>query len=148
MSQEKSYVRTDESGVLRVGASRVMDRLVEGFLALVTGPNNAWFRMVVGYWDMAASLVQFKAIDQEMFNATAGEMLVVYAKLEPFLNEFRSHRGEPHFLKRLETQVQTMPNIRERLPRIRRRFRKAAEARAKAAAATSERKGEHRGLNR
>jgi hypothetical protein len=90
--------------------------------------------MVLGYWDMAATLVQFKAIDQEMFNATSGEMVVVYAKIEPFLNEFRAQRGEPHFLKRLETQVQTMPNIAERLPRIRERLRKAAEARAKAAA--------------
>src|SRR5256885_14317397 len=45
----------------------------EEFLAFVSGPNNAWFRMVVGYWDMAASLVQFKAIDQDMFNATRSE---------------------------------------------------------------------------
>jgi hypothetical protein len=105
----------------------------EEFLALAGGPNNPWFRMVVGYWDMAATLVQFKAIDQDMFNATSGEMVVVFAKLEPFLNEYRAHRGEPNFLKRLETQVQTMPNVTERLPKIRERFRKAAEARANSA---------------
>ena len=38
-------------------------------------------------------------------------------------------------LKRLEAQVQTMPNIAERLPKIRERFRKIAAARAKTAQA-------------
>lgn len=105
---------------------------MEEFLSGVMGANNPWFRMVVGYWDMAASLTQFKAIDQEMFNATSGEMLVVYAKIEPFLAEFRAQRGEPNFLKRVETQVLTMPNAAERLPQIRERFRKMAAARAAA----------------
>ena len=105
---------------------------MDEFLSAVMGVNNPWFRMVVGYWDMAASLTQFKAIDQEMFNATSGEMVVVYAKIEPFLAEFRVQRGEPNFLKRVETQVMSMPNIAERLPKIRERFRKMAAARAKA----------------
>ena len=34
--------------------------------------KNAWFRMVVSYWEMAAALVTCGAIDQEMFNATGG----------------------------------------------------------------------------
>jgi hypothetical protein len=106
---------------------------MEEFVAGVTGVNNAWFRMVVGYWDMAVSLVQFKAIDPEMFNATSGELVVVYAKIEPFLAEYREQRGEPNFLKRLETQVLTLPNVADRLPKIRERFRKMAAARAKAA---------------
>ena len=41
--------------------------------------------MVVGYWDMAASLVVFEAIDQKMFSASSGELLGVFAKVEPFL---------------------------------------------------------------
>ena len=49
---------------------------------MVSGEKNAWFRMVVGYWDMAASLVTFGAIDQEMFNASNGELLVAFAKVE------------------------------------------------------------------
>ncbi len=33
-------------------------------LALVGGERNAAFRMVLGYWDMAASLVTTRAIDR------------------------------------------------------------------------------------
>ena len=54
----------------------------EEFGQVVSGEKNAWFRMVVGYWDMAASLVTFGAIDQEMFNASNGELLVAFAKVE------------------------------------------------------------------
>jgi hypothetical protein len=105
---------------------------MEEFVAGISGEKNPWFRMVVGYWDMAVSLVQFNAIDQEMFNATSGEMLFIFAKIEPFLAEYREQRGEPNFLKRLETQVLTMPNAVERMPKIRERSRKMAAARAKA----------------
>ena len=41
--------------------------------------KSAWFRIVVTYWDMAASLVVFEAIDQKMFNASRGELLKVFA---------------------------------------------------------------------
>jgi hypothetical protein len=37
--------------------------------AIVRGPRNATFRMVLGYWDMAASLATSGAIDAEAFRA-------------------------------------------------------------------------------
>ncbi len=43
----------------------------EELLATVTGEKSAWFRMVLGYWDMAASLVTFGAIDSAMFRASS-----------------------------------------------------------------------------
>src|SRR5262249_15962725 len=41
-------------------------------IALVSGERNAPFRMVVGYWDMAASLVTTGAIDAAAFLAAHG----------------------------------------------------------------------------
>ena len=53
----------------------------EEFSQGLAGEKSAWLRMVVGYWDMAASLVVFEVIDQRMFNASNGELLGVFAKV-------------------------------------------------------------------
>ncbi len=94
----------------------------EEFSRLSTGKNNAWFRMVVSYWDMAASLVTFGAIDPEMFCASNGEIIVVFAKVEPFLAELRQQRKAPEFLQHAEKVVHMFPGAAERLPQIREQF--------------------------
>src|SRR4030095_11396590 len=60
------------------------------FVAAVTGERNASVRMVLGYWDMAASLVTMGAIDGDAFRAAHGEMFGTFAKVEPVLGEVRS----------------------------------------------------------
>ena len=67
------------------------------FAAIVGGERNASFRMVLGYWDMAASLVTTGAIDAEAFRAAHGEIVSTFAKVQPFLAELRSASGEPEF---------------------------------------------------
>ena len=54
--------------------------------------------MVTSYWDMAASFVTNGAIDEQMFNDANGEQLVVFAKLEPFVAEYRTRMGNPSYL--------------------------------------------------
>ena len=48
---------------------------------VLMGEKSAWCRMVTSYWDMAASLVVFEAIDQKMFNASNGERLAAFGKV-------------------------------------------------------------------
>ena len=47
--------------------------------------ENRWFRQVVSYWEMAASLVLRGTINEELFLDSNGEMFFVYAKMKPFL---------------------------------------------------------------
>lgn len=47
---------------------------LEEFVSVATGPRNTAFRMVLGYRDMAASLVTTGAIDAEAFRAAHGEI--------------------------------------------------------------------------
>jgi hypothetical protein len=54
-------------------------------VALVSGERNASFRMVLGYWDMAASLVTTGAIDADAFRAAHGEVFATFSKIQPFL---------------------------------------------------------------
>jgi hypothetical protein len=95
----------------------------------VSGPSSAHFRMATSYWDMAASLVLNGAIDEKMFNDANGEHVVVFAKLEPFLAEYRARTGNPAYLGHLERLVMKIPDAKQRLAYVRERFRKMAAPR-------------------
>jgi hypothetical protein len=96
---------------------------VDDVLATVGGPNSAQFRMVTSYWEMAASFANHGAIDMEMFNEANGEHLVVFAKIQPFLAEYRQRTTSPKYLMALEKLVMTTPGLPERLAVIRERFK-------------------------
>ena len=67
----------------------------QDILKVLVSEHSADFRMVASYWDMAAAFVVFGAINDEMFNAINTEHVLVYAKLQPFLNDSRAVRGIP-----------------------------------------------------
>ena len=101
------------------------------------GEHSAYFRMVTSYWDMACSFVNHGAIDAEMFNDANGEQVVVYAKLQPFLEQLRA-TVSPVYMQHLEKVVMAMPNIEERIGRMREMMRRMAQARAAAASEQAE----------
>lgn len=100
---------------------------LEDALTLVSGPRNDWFRMVVGYWDMAASFVVRGAIDADMFRAANSEMVATFAKIEPFLADLRRISRIPEFAVHIETVLRGQQNIDERMANLREQFRKIAE---------------------
>jgi hypothetical protein len=107
---------------------------LQDIIDTVMGEHSAYFRMVTSYWEMAASLVNNGAIDEQMFNDANGEQVVVFAKLEPFLTEMREKFGSQQTLQHLEKLVMNMPNARERLTTTRERIKTIIAARAEAAA--------------
>jgi hypothetical protein len=102
---------------------------LDEFVALVSGERNASFRMVLGYWDMAASLVTTGAIDGEAFRAAHGEVFATFSKVHPFLNQLRTASGEPDFCKHLEAVVFAAPDAEAILARRREGARAAGRAR-------------------
>ncbi|HKY04781.1 MAG TPA: hypothetical protein VJQ56_07825 [Blastocatellia bacterium] len=102
-------------------------------LGVLMGEHSADFRMVVSYWDMAAALVNHGAIDEKMFNDMNTEHVAVYAKLQPFLAEFRSMPGVPPYLylAQLEKVVMKMPDADERIATIRSYMKRRGEDRDK-----------------
>jgi hypothetical protein len=101
--------------------------------AQVSGERNASFRMVLGYWEMAASLVTTGAIDADAFLAAHGEVFLTFSKVAPFLDELRAATGEPAFCSRLESVVMGFPDAAAILQRRRAAALAAAKATAKAA---------------
>ena len=53
------------------------------------GIENTYFRMVTSYWDMMASFVVRGVLNADLLLDSAGEMLLVWAKLENYLPEIR-----------------------------------------------------------
>ena len=97
---------------------------------VMRGEHSAYYRMVTSFWDMAASFVNNGAIDEKMFNDANGEQIFIFARLEPFLAEYRAKAGQPQYLAQLEQLVARMPNAQERLAHMRERIRAMAAARA------------------
>ena len=100
------------------------------FVHIVSGEQNAWFRMVIGYWDMAASLVTTGAIDGEAFLAAHTEIVATFSKIQPFLEELRKASGELDICKHMEAVVMAAPDAATILTRRREALRAAARARS------------------
>ncbi len=96
---------------------------LEDFVDVMTSEKSPYYRMVISYWDMAASFVNNDAIDEQMFNDANGEHMLVYAKIEPFLPELRAIFKSPQYLEHLEKVVRRIPNIDERLANMRERIK-------------------------
>jgi hypothetical protein len=103
-------------------------------VAQVSSERNPSFRMVLGYWDMAASLVTTGAIDGDAFRAAHGEVFATFSKIHPFLAELRAASGEMDFCRHLEAVVMAAPDADAILTRRREAARAAAKARATAQA--------------
>lgn len=88
---------------------------------------GAYLRMVTSYWDMAAAMVNHGAIDAELFNDTAGEHMMVFAKIEPFLGELREKFQEPKAFQHLEKVIMEMPNGAEKVKKTQEWMKSLAE---------------------
>jgi hypothetical protein len=97
-------------------------RTFEELAAIAGGERNASFRMVAGYWDMAASMVTFGAIDPDMFRAANPEIVATVAKVSPFLAQMREASGIPEFMRYAEAVVVGMEGGVERMQMLREQF--------------------------
>lgn len=101
----------------------MMDEKVGGYL-----------RMVVSYWDMAATLVNQGAIDAEMFNQTNGEHIMIFAKIQPILADLRKMWDTPEALSNLEKVIVDRPDGMERVKKTQEWMKTIGEQMAKARA--------------
>jgi len=99
--------------------------------------ENAWMRMVFSYWEYAASLMLHSVVHPGLFFTWNGEMVFVYAKFKPFLEEVRTRMENPDFLRGVEKAVNSSPEMRKRVEVIQKRIAKMAAARSQAAAESS-----------
>jgi len=64
--------------------------------------NNAYFRMVLGYWEMAASFLTRGVVHEELFLENSTELLAVWERSKAFIEDLRKMRGNPLLFLNLE----------------------------------------------
>jgi hypothetical protein len=97
----------------------------EDLLVILTpgNPHNAQFRMVVTYWDMAASLCVRGPLDPYLLLESAGELVLVWAKVEPFIRQFRETMNLPEYLRNLEEIIKVVDWAPRRVEWLNERFK-------------------------
>ncbi|MGC2280231.1 MAG: hypothetical protein WA603_09455 [Candidatus Acidiferrales bacterium] len=109
---------------------------ITDFSNVMMGEHSGYLRMVVTYWNMAAALVNDRAISMELFNESNGEQIGVFAKIEPLLGEIRAAYA-PQFAAALEKLIDATPDGRKRVAATRERMKamraRLAERQAKGA---------------
>ena len=113
--------------------SKFFPQTAEDVTAL-TGTENAYYRMVTTYWEMAASFVARGVVNADLFLDSGGEMILVWAKLGEFVPQLRKNLGSENLLKNVEHVIESSPRAKERVGVRRQRIAQVRE-RALAAAA-------------
>lgn len=109
--------REPEMRKARAWFASFVPRSADDVIQVINGAppqENAWFRQVSSYWDMAASFVLRGAINEELFVDNSGEMFFVLGKLYPFLKEIREKTNTP-YLQRVEKVATRTKEARDRL---------------------------------
>jgi hypothetical protein len=97
--------------------------------------ENAWFRQVGGYWDMAATFVLHGALNEELFlqPGCSGEMFFIFGKLYPYLKEFREKTNNPNAFVHIEKVATRTKTARKNLERVSKNIENRLKAMAKSA---------------
>ncbi|MBZ5526699.1 MAG: hypothetical protein LAN71_02195 [Acidobacteriia bacterium] len=101
--------------------------------------ENAWLRQVLGYWDMAASLVLRGALNADLFleGASSGEMFFLFCKIQPHLKEIREKMQNPKMMANIEKVIYLTKESRERFEMLKKIVASRRQAMKAAAAKTS-----------
>src|SRR5467141_4059123 len=76
--------------------------------------ENAYVRMVLGYWEMVASIVNRGLIDEEFFFESNGEQWVVWEQVKPVIGVWGPLPSSPNFLAHLPEQCRRLEAWREK----------------------------------
>lgn len=65
-------------------------------------PLNAAFRQCTTYWEMVYSMARHGVVNGEFLMESSGEGLLLFTRIEPWLEQFRAHLGNPLALRNAE----------------------------------------------
>jgi hypothetical protein len=74
------------------------------FLSLCPAGSDqeAYFRMVYSYWEMASSLVTAGILNEELFVHNSSELLLVWERIRPLVSQWRFAWNNPKTVKNIE----------------------------------------------
>jgi hypothetical protein len=121
--------------VMREARSYVGGEFLPGsakeFVEIVSagGKHTAFVLQVYGYWDMVAAFVEHGALDATLVHNTCQEMYFQYAKIQPYLAEFRRQMNLPEWLISVERLIDGSKAGRARLRTMQKSLAAVADVR-------------------
>ena len=82
-------------------------------------PESSYVLQVYGYWDMVAAFVLDGPLNEQLVYDTCQEMYFLYAKIQPYLAEFRRQMNLPEWMRSIERLVEGSAEGRERIAAMR-----------------------------
>jgi hypothetical protein len=76
--------------------------------------ENGYMRMVLGYWEMVASIANRGLVDEELFFENSGEQWGVWETVKPLVRAWRTMFANPQFLGNLEEHCKRLDAWREK----------------------------------
>jgi len=76
--------------------------------------ENAYMRMVMGYWEMVASIANRGLVDEELFFENSGEQWGVWEQVKALVGAWRTMFANPQFLGNLEEHCKRLDAWREK----------------------------------
>src|SRR5215467_5246288 len=100
--------------------------------------ENQWMRQAATYWEMAATLVLSGALNEQLFlhPSCSGEMYFYFAKVQPYLDEFRQKMSAPDAFENTEKLMMKTKGGRDRIKLLQERQAAFVRRRADAARAS------------
>lgn len=85
-------------------AASFRPRTIEEFLDLCPAGSDqeAYFRMVYSYWEMASSFVTAGILDEDLFIHNSSELLLVWERIRPLVPQWRLAWNNPKTVKNIE----------------------------------------------
>ena len=96
--------------------------------------EQTYMRQVAGYWEMAASLVNRGALSRELALDNFQEMFFVYAKMQPYVEDFRRNMGQPGAFMQVQQLIESSEENKQRLKDMQKMQAEMAKRREAAAA--------------
>ena len=95
------------------------------------GKQTSYVLQVYGYWDMVAAFVHHGALHAMLVHDTCQEMYFQYAKIQPYLAEFRRQMNLPEWLISVERFIEGSKAGRARLAVMKKSLAAVTAARAR-----------------
>lgn len=86
-----------------------------------TAEENAYFRQVISFWDMAVSLANRGAVDNDLFSDWSNEMYFIFAKFAPHLAEVRKKIDAPQWMGGIEKFINSKPEYQAKFENVQKR---------------------------
>ena len=83
------------------------------------GQQTGYILQVYGYWDMVCAFVKHGTLSEALVFDTCQEMYFQYAKIQPYLKEFREKMAMPEWMQSIEKVAEGSLKGRKRLAAMR-----------------------------